>query len=395
VAVPAGFPLHLDLSGRRVLVVGGGPVAARRTRALVEAGADVEVVSPAVVDGFPAVPVLRRPFVPADVEGAWLVLACTGTVDGEVAAACEPSRTWCVRADDAALSSAWVPAVARSGDVVVSVTAGRDPRRAVALRDAVALALDTGSLPLRRARPGPGSVALVGGGPGNPELVTVRGRRLLAGADVVVRDRLAPDVPLPSGVEVVEVGKDPAGTSWSQRDIEAVLVERALAGRRVVRLKGGDVHVFARGIEEVAACVEAGVPVEVVPGVTSALAAPAYAGIPVTARGVTQSFSVVSAHLPPGDPGSTVDWDALARLGGTLVLLMAVGRLAQVCAALVAGGRDPATPVAVVQDASLPSQRTVVTTLADAAVDAAGLRAPAVVVVGEVVAARQTCEPAP
>jgi uroporphyrin-III C-methyltransferase/precorrin-2 dehydrogenase/sirohydrochlorin ferrochelatase len=391
VAVPAGFPLHLDLSGRRVLVVGGGAVAARRTRALVEAGADVQVVSPAVVDGFPAVPVSLRPFAPGDVAGAWLVLACTGTVDGEVAAACERSRTWCVRADDAALSSAWVPAVARSGDVVVSVTAGRDPRRAVALRDDVALALDTGSLPLRRVRPGPGSVALVGGGPGDPELVTVRGRRLLAGADVVVRDRLAPDVPLPAGVEVVEVGKDPAGTSWSQRDIEAVLVERALAGRRVVRLKGGDVHVFARGIEEVAACVEAGVPVEVVPGVTSALAAPAYAGIPVTARGVTQSFAVVSAHLPPGDPGSTVDWDALARLGGTLVLLMAVGRLAPVCAALVDGGRDPATPVAVVQDASLPSQRTVVTTLADAAVDAAAVRAPAVVVVGEVVAARQTC----
>ena len=124
-----------------------------------------------------------------------------------------------------------------------------------------------------------------------------------------------------------------------------------------MRLKGGDVHVFARGIEEVAACVAAGVPVEVVPGVSSALAGPAYAGIPVTARGVTQSFAVVSAHLPPGDPGSTVDWDALARLGGTLVLLMAVGRLPAVCAALVAGGRSRSTPVAVVQDASLPTQR--------------------------------------
>jgi uroporphyrin-III C-methyltransferase/precorrin-2 dehydrogenase/sirohydrochlorin ferrochelatase len=293
-----------------------------------------------------------------------------------------------VRADDAALSPAWVPAVARADDVVVSVTAGRDPRRAVALRDAVALALDSGALPLRRVRPGTGSVALVGGGPGDPDLLTVRGRRLIAGADVVVRDRLAPHVPLPAGVEVVEVGKDPRGASWSQRDIEALLVERARAGQRVVRLKGGDVHVFARGIEEVAACVEAGVAVEVVPGVTSALAAPAYAGIPVTARGVTQSFAVVSAHLPPGDPGSTVDWDALARLGGTLVLLMAVGRLPQVCAALVAGGRARTTPVAVVQDASLPTQRTTVTTLDAAPVDAAGVRAPAVVVVGEVVAER-------
>jgi uroporphyrin-III C-methyltransferase/precorrin-2 dehydrogenase/sirohydrochlorin ferrochelatase len=281
-----------------------------------------------------------------------------------------------------------VPAVARADDVVVSVTAGRDPRRAVALRDAVALALDTGALPLRRQRPGPGSVALVGGGPGDPDLVTVRGRRLLAGADVVVRDRLAADVPLPDGVEVVEVGKTPRGPSWSQRDIEALLVERAQSGQRVVRLKGGDVHVFARGIEEVAACVRAGVPVEVVPGISSALAGPTSAGIPVTARGVTQSFTVVSAHLPPGDPASTVDWDALARLGGTLVLLMAVGRLPAVCAALVAGGRDPSTPVAVVQDATLPGQATVVTTLAAAEADAAQVRAPAVVVVGEVVAER-------
>ncbi len=363
-------------------------MAARRARSALAAGAVVDAVAVQTVDGFPDVPVVRRPFEEADVDGAWLVLACTGVVDDAVAAACERRRTWCVRADDASRSAARVPAVARADDVVVAVTAGRDPRRAVALRDAIGLALDTGGLPLRRHRPGSGSVALVGGGPGDPDLITVRGRRLLAGADVVVRDRLAADVPLPDGVEVVEVGKAPRGPSWSQRDIEALLVERALSGRRVVRLKGGDVHVFARGIEEVAACVRAGVPVEVVPGISSALAAPTSAGIPVTARGVTQAFTVVSAHVPPGDPASTVDWDALARLGGTLVLLMAVDRLPAVCGALVAGGRDPATPVAVVQDATLPGQTTVVTTLATAAVDAAGVRAPAVVVVGEVVAER-------
>jgi uroporphyrin-III C-methyltransferase/precorrin-2 dehydrogenase/sirohydrochlorin ferrochelatase len=379
------FPLHLDLAGRRVLVVGGGPVAARRARVLVEAGAAVDAVAPSVVDGFPEVPVARRPFTDADVDGAWLVMACTGTVDAQVAAACESRRVWCVRADDAALSAAWVPAVARVDDVVVSVTAGRDPRRAVGLRDALALALETGGLPLRRGRAGAGSVALVGGGPGDPGLLTVRGRRLLAGADVVVRDRLAPAVEVGDGVEVVEVGKTARGPSWTQRDIEALLVERAQAGQRVVRLKGGDVHVFARGIEEVAACVAAGLAVEVVPGVTSALAVPACAGIPVTAQGVTQSFAVVSAHLPPGDPGSTVDWDALARLGGTVVLLMAVPRLAAVCAALVAAGRAPDTPVAVVQEGTLPGQTTVVTTLARAGTDCVGVRAPAVVVVGEVV----------
>lgn len=384
----AGYPLHLDLSGRRVLVVGGGAVAARRVRGLLDAGADVRVVAPAVSDGWPDVAVERRAFRDDDVDGAWLVLACTGVVDDAVAAACGQRRVWCVRADDAARSAAWVPAVARVDDVVLSVTAGRDPRRAVALRDALGLSVETGELPLRRTRPGAGSVALVGGGPGDPGLLTVRGRRLVAGADVVVRDRLAPQVPVPAGAEVVDVGKTPGGPSWSQRDIERLLVDRARAGQRVVRLKGGDVHVFARGMEEVSACVEAGVAVEVVPGVSSAFAAPAWAGVPVTARGVTQSVAVVSAHLPPGDPGSTVDWDALARLGGTLVLLMAVGRLAQVCAALVAGGRDPGTPVAVVMDGTLPTQQVLTTTLAQAAHDAAQVRAPAVVVIGEVVHSR-------
>ncbi|MCW2570184.1 MAG: cysG [Frankiales bacterium] len=382
------YPLHLDVSGRRVLVVGAGPVAVRRVRALLEAGALVEVVAPEVSADFPDVPVLRREFVGSDVEGSWLVLACTGVVDDAVAAACEERRVWCVRADDATKSSAWVPAVARVDEVVVSVTAGGDPRRAVALRDAIALSLEVGDLPLRRGRAGAGSVFLVGGGPGDPGLLTVRGRRLLAGADVVVRDRLAPAVGLPADVEVVDVGKVPGGPSYDQRAIEQLLVDRARAGQRVVRLKGGDVHLFGRGMEEVAACVEAGVAVEVVPGVSSAFAVPACAGIPVTARGVTQSVSVVSAHLPPGDPGSTVDWDALARLGGTVVLLMAVGRLESVCAALIAGGREAHTPVAVVQDGTLPSQRVVVTTLRDAARDAADVKSPAVVVVGEVVGLR-------
>lgn len=383
------FPLHLDLAGRRVLVVGGGPVAARRTRGLQSAGAVIEVVARAIVDGFPDVPVTPRAFVPDDVDGAWLVLACTGVVDDAVAAACASRRIWCVRADDASLSDAWMPAVARVDDVVVSVTAGRDPRRAMALRDALTLAIETGELPLRRSRNGTGSVAIVGGGPGDPDLLTVKAGRLIAAADVLVRDRLAPVVPVADGVEVVEVGKVPGGPSWAQRDIEALLVDRALKGRRVVRLKGGDVHVFARGMEEVTACFRAGVAVEVVPGLSSALAAPTYAGIPLTARGVTQSFTVVSGHLPPGDPGSTVDWDALARLGGTLVLLMAVGRLDAICAALIAGGRGDDTPVAVLQDATLASQSVLVTTLGAAHVETAGVRAPAVVVIGEVVGLRQ------
>ncbi|MDT7572873.1 MAG: uroporphyrin-III C-methyltransferase / precorrin-2 dehydrogenase / sirohydrochlorin ferrochelatase [Actinomycetota bacterium] len=381
------YPLHLDVAGRRVLVVGAGSVAVRRVQSLLDAGALVDVVALNVSEDLPDVPVQRRAFAAGDVAGAWLVLACTGVVDDDVAAACEAQRIWCVRADDASKSAAWLPAVARVDDVVLSVSSG-DPRRTTALRDAIALAVETGDLPLRRGRPGAGSVALVGGGPGDPGLLTVRGRRLLAGADVVVRDRLAPDVLLPADVEVVDVGKTPGGPSYDQRAIEQLLVDRARAGQRVVRLKGGDVHVFGRGMEEVAACVEAGVPVEVVPGVSSAFAVPAWAGIPVTARGVTQSVSVVSAHVAPDDPGSTVDWDALARLGGTVVLLMAVGRLESVCAALVAGGRDPKTQVAVIQDGTLPTQRVIVTTLDDAAHDAVDIAAPAIVVVGDVVGLR-------
>ena len=380
------YPLHLDLAGRRVLVVGGGPVAVRRVRGLLDAGAAVEVVAMAVSADMPPVPLQRRPFTAADVLGAWLVQACTGVVDAEVAAACDERGVWCVRADDASQSRAWVPAVGRVDDVVVSVTAGRDPRRATALRDAIALAVDTGALPLRRSRPGVGSVALVGGGPGDPGLLTVRGRQLLAGADVVVADRLAPAVELADGVELIDVGKRPGGQSFDQQAIEELLVDRARAGQRVVRLKGGDVHLFARGIEEVAACVRAGVAVEVVPGVSSAFAVPAYAGIPVTARGVTQSVAVVSAHLPPGDPASTIDWDALAGLGGTVVLLMAVDRLALACAALIDGGRGEDTPVAVIENGTLPTQAVHIATLATAG-DLV-VSSPAVVVIGEVVGMR-------
>lgn len=382
------YPLHLDLTGRRVLVVGGGAVAARRTRALLAAGADVQVVAPELSADLPDVAVTRRAFEAADVDGAWLVLACTGVVDADVAAACEAAGVWCVRGDDAGASPAWVPAVARADGVVVSVTAGGDPRRAVAVRDTLALLLDTGELPLRRTRTGAGSVALVGGGPGDPDLLTVRARRLLAAADVVVTDRLAPELALPADVEVVDVGKTPGGRSWDQRDIEALLVQRAQEGLRVVRLKGGDVHVFGRGMEELTACVAAGVPVEVVPGLSSAFAVPAVAGIPVTARGVNQSVSVVSAHVPPGDPASTVDWDALARVGGTLVLLMAVGRLERVCAALLQAGRAADTPVAVVEDGTLPTERVTVSTLGQAD-QLAGVRPPAIVVIGDVVGLRQ------
>jgi uroporphyrin-III C-methyltransferase / precorrin-2 dehydrogenase / sirohydrochlorin ferrochelatase len=260
-----------------------------------------------------------------------------------------------------------------------------DPRRAKALRDAVALLLETGALPLRHHRPAAGRVTLVGGGPGDPGLITTRGRRALAEADVVVVDRLAPRAlldELDPDVEVIEAGKAPHAHTLAQHEINAVLVERARAGKRVVRLKGGDPFVLGRGGEEVAACVAAGVPVDVIPGVTSAIAVPGAAGIPVTHRGVSRQVTIASAH------DSATDWSALARLDGTLVLLMGVARLADHSARLVEHGMDPATPVAVIENGTLATQRTTTGTLADIAQVAAsrGVGNPAIVVVGGVAA---------
>jgi uroporphyrin-III C-methyltransferase/precorrin-2 dehydrogenase/sirohydrochlorin ferrochelatase len=173
----------------------------------------------------------------------------------------------------------------------------------------------------------------------------------------------------------------------AQEQINALLVEHALAGRRVVRLKGGDPFVFGRGMEEFQACLAAGVPVEVVPGVTSAIAVPAMAGIPVTHRGMTHEFVVVSGHLPPGHPDSLVDWASIGRLRGTVVVLMGVETAAAIAAALIEHGRAPETPAAVVSDGSAVTQRTIRTTLADLPrrMTDEGIRPPAVWVVGDVV----------
>jgi uroporphyrin-III C-methyltransferase/precorrin-2 dehydrogenase/sirohydrochlorin ferrochelatase len=391
-----GYPLLLDVTGRRVLVVGGGKVGTRRTVALREAGADVVVVAPEATAEMLAlgVTVLRRPFATPDLDGAWLAIACTddAVVNAAVAAAAEQRRIFCVRSDAAPGGTARTPAVLRRDGMTVAITGGDDPRRSVALREAISAALDLGTLPARRVRPAAtGSVALVGGGPGDPELITVRGRRLVASADVVVVDRLAPRElldELPDTVEVIDCGKSAHRHNLRQHEINALLVERAQAGKRVVRLKGGDPFVFGRGGEEWLACVAAGVPVTVVPGLSSALAAPAAAAIPLTHRGIAADFTVVSGHLDPGRPEDTgVDWAALAVTPGTLVLLMSMERLDLIAAALIAHGRPASTPAAVVQRATLSGERIVRAPLAGLAdaVRAAGVGAPAVIVVGDVV----------
>ena len=229
------------------------------------------------------------------------------------------------------------------------------------------------------------TVYLVGAGPGDPGLLTRRGEELLRRADVVVYDRLASPALLtlvPPGAELVDVGKAPGRVALAQEQINELLVARGAAGLVVVRLKGGDPFVFGRGGEEAESCIAAGVPFEVVPGVTSAIAAPAYAGIPVTHRGLSTSVTVVTGHEDPGKPGSDTDWAALARAGGTLVVLMGAGRAADIAEALLAGGRAPATPVAAVRWGTRPEQRTVRGTLATLA--AMGVESPSAIVIGEV-----------
>jgi len=392
------YLLGLRLDGRRVLVVGGGTVATRRIPALLDAGADVELVSPEATASLEDLAAsgrirwTRRGYQRGDCAGAWLVSACAADRAANEGAAAEADELhiWCVRADDAAASAAWTPASGTAAGVRFGVLTG-DPRRSAAVRDAI---LRSGSL---AAKPRPagaggqgGRVAIVGGGPGDPGLITVRGRELLAEADIVVADRLAPRSlldELPNSVEIIDAAKIPYGRAMTQEHINQALITHARQGKFVVRLKGGDPFVFGRGAEEVLACLRAGIPVTVVPGVTSAVGVPTNAGIPVTHRGVAQDFHVVSVHVPPGDERSTVDWDALAASTGTLVLLMALERIDTIADTLIRNGRNPGTPVSVIADGTLPTQRTISTTLENVAglVAEEGIRPPALVVIGDVV----------
>lgn len=408
------YPLSLDLADRLVLVVGGGPVAVRKARACLDVGARVLLVTPELTDETLAddarVGCVRaawsREVVDGLTERVWLAHTATGDdgADEDVARWADAYGVWCVRADDAARSRAWNPTVARgegaAEGITVAVTGGADPRRSTRLRDAIEARLASGDLPVRRTRgtkgetPAVGHVALVGGGPGAPDLITVRGRHLLAKADVVVTDRLGPTELLDTlgpGVEVVDVGKHRDRHPVPQDQINAIIVEHARRGRRVVRLKGGDPFVLGRGGEEALHCAEHGIPVEVVPGITSAVAVPAAAGIPVTHRGLTTSFVVASGH---DGAGPALDGLRDAPQDATLVLLMGVTALARTAERIVAAGRRPETPVAIVERGWMTGQRVTRTTLADAADDAerVGVQAPAVIVVGEVVTVPEQVE---
>jgi uroporphyrin-III C-methyltransferase / precorrin-2 dehydrogenase / sirohydrochlorin ferrochelatase len=398
----APYLLALRLAGRRVTIIGGGAVAARRLPALLDSGADVVVISPelsppvARLAEAGRVRWIRRGYGAGDGAGSWLIGAFTSDreVNAAVAAEADAAGVWCVRADDAAASRAWTPASGRAGDVHVGVVTG-NPRRSSRIRNAMVAGLASGAIApsgTEDPRGGDlrGGVALVGGGPGDPGLITVRGRQLLQEADVVIADRLAPRsllAELAPDVEIIDAAKVPRGTAMPQEHINALLVSRARAGRFVVRLKGGDPFVFGRGAEEILACLRAGIAVTVVPGVSSAAAVPAAAGVPLTHRGIAQEFYVVSGHVAPGDERSGVDWRALGSSPATLVFLMATEHLQVIAETLMRHGRYPGTPVSVISDGTLPSQRTINTRLDTVARDVAraGLGPPAVVVVGEVV----------
>ncbi|BAV42328.1 multifunctional enzyme siroheme synthase [Mycobacterium ulcerans subsp. shinshuense] len=397
--IESPYLVGLRLTGRKVVVVGGGTVAQRRLPLLIASGADVQVISRSAtrsVEVMDKITLTLREYRDGDLEGAWYAIAATDdpAVNAAIVAEADRRQIFCVRADIAVEGTAVTPATFNHAGLSVGVLASGDHRRSAAIRSAIREALQNGlvtSTSYQSSDVIRGGVALIGGGPGDPELITVRGRRLLAQADVVVADRLAPPellAELPPHVEVIDAAKIPYGRAMAQDAINDVMIERAKAGRFVVRLKGGDPFVFARGYEEVLACTEAGIPVIVVAGVTSAIAVPALAGVPVTHRATNHEFVVVSGHIAPDHPESLVNWNALAAMSGTIVLLMAVERIELFVEALLKGGRPADTPVLVVQHGTTPAQHTLRATLADTPekVRAEGIRPPAIIVIGAVAA---------
>jgi uroporphyrin-III C-methyltransferase/precorrin-2 dehydrogenase/sirohydrochlorin ferrochelatase len=444
------LPVFLDLGEMPALVVGGGNVAARKIALLRQAGADVTVVAPHAAPAVARLAARdevrweRRPFEPGDVAGRRLVFAATAdaAVNAEVARAARAAGVPVNVADDGALSSFILPAIVDRSPLVIAISSGgAAPMLATALRARLERLLDPswGRLAqwlerwrgrIRAARPllaarrvlyerlieGPvadalragreaeadrllgealgateaaprGFVSIVGAGPGDPELLTLRALRALERADVILADRLVgPEILARARreAEVVDVGKGPRGDGVSQAAINRLLVHHARRGRRVVRLKGGDPFVFGRGGEEAEWLACQGIRFEVVPGITAALACAAYSGIPLTHREHAHSLHLVTAQQV--DDG--VDWRPLARRGQTLAVYMGIAAAASVQERLLAARLAPATPVAIVENGTRSGQRVVVTELAALArsVAAHGIRSPAMLIVGKVAA---------
>ncbi|WP_343821392.1 uroporphyrinogen-III C-methyltransferase [Dyella marensis] len=446
------YPLFADLAGRRVLVVGGGAVAERKAAALLEAGAAVTVGALAATENLQAWAAAGRielrldGFEQAWLDGCWLVIAATGEplLNRRIATLAEKRRLFVNVVDDAELCSFHVPAVIDRDPVTIAISSGGTaPVLARLLREGLESLLDPALGPLaalaarlrgkirarlpdlgarrrfyeqlfagpvlqllRRAQPeqaeaeaeralagavtqSVGSVVLVGAGPGDPGLLTLRGLRALQEADVILYDRLVAAEVLALArrdAERIEVGKEAGNHHVTQERIHALLLEHAQQGRRVVRLKGGDPFVFGRGGEELEHLRAHGVPYEVVPGITAALACAAYAGVPLTHREHAQSVRFLTAHCRGSH--DTLDWPALARERQTLAVYMGVSELGTVQEQLLAHGRAASTPFALVENGSRMKQRVVTGTLArlQQLATAHEVRSPALLILGEVAA---------
>ena len=443
------FPLFADLHERRVLVVGGGAVAERKVRLLLDAGARVRLVAPAVTAWLgeqAAIEVCREKFAPEHFEGAVLAVAATDdpAVNAAVAAAGRERNVLVNVVDVAELSSFIVPAIVDRSPLVIAIsTGGVAPVLARLVRERLESLIDgsfgqlagllqrwrgriKGALPdvnVRRrfyetivrgpvsarvrsndlagaerelegtlqhvGEPQRGSVVLVGAGPGDAGLLTLNALRALQEADVILHDRLVADEVMNLArrdCDRICVGKMAGGHSVSQGRINELLLEQARLGRRVVRLKGGDPFIFGRGGEELEFLEQHGIPFEVVPGITAAIACGAYAGIPLTHRDHAQSVRFVTAHS--GDSMAGLDWATLARERQTLALYMGVAGLGTIRNELIRHGRSALTPVAIVENGSRANQRVVLATLAELedAGRTAAVKSPALVIVGEVAA---------
>ena len=450
--MPFRYPVSLELAGRRCVVIGSGQMAEDKVGGLLEAGAAVTVIGQSATEGLRKlaaegrVELCERAYVDGDLEGVFLAIAATDDtrLNGLIFSEAERRGVLLNAVDDIDHCHFAVPAIVRRDDFMLAIsTGGKAPALAKRLRMRLAdqfgteygtlvdllgevreevvpgregsfsdwarrwqRALDHDLVDLvRRGRPHeakrvvlralsggtepalPGRVWIVGAGPGDPGLLTVRGREALMAADVVVYDRLVPPE-LIDGAEAVYVGKRAGDHAVPQHEINDLLVALARSGKRVVRLKGGDPFVFGRGGEEAEALAEAGVEFEVVPAPSSAIAALAYAGIPVTDRRFASSVAVVTGHC---SPDKRVDWRALATAVDTIVVLMGVANLSHIVRELLEGGMSATTPAAAIQDGTLPTQRVVDAELEHlpAAVVAAGIGSPAILVVGEVVRLRE------
>ena len=367
------YLVGLRLAGRRVVVVGGGSVAQRRLGLLVGSGADVHVVTRAAtpaVEAMTGITLHLRDYRDGDLDGAWYAIAATDDpdVNAAVVAEAEARHVFCVRADNARFGSAVTPATFDHEGLAVGVLAAGEHRRSAAVRSAIHEAIQQGLVTVETADAAPGGVALVGGGPGDPELLTLKAIRALQSADIILSDDLVSAGVLELARREAKrmlVGKQGYGPAVKQDDINAMLVSLAGQGKHVVRLKGGDPGIFGRAGEEIEACQRAGIPVAIVPGISAAQGAAASLGLSLTHRDHARRLQFVTGHARDGKLPQDLDWKALADPAATTALYMARATLPLFREKALAAGLDPATPAIAMLGATTPAETRIASTIAE------------------------------